>query len=305
MRLGLNLPNNQGVARIDDLVALAVDAERAGFDSVWVSEHLFHASYVEQRLNGAPYHEALTVLTAVAGATQRVRLGTSVLVLPWHHPVRLAKTVASLDTWSNGRVTLGVGVGNAADEYAALGVDFARRGRIADEMLAAMQALWTQDPPAFAGEWFRFSGLRFAPKPQQRPHVPLWIGGNTAPALRRAARFGQGWQPLGISPNELRGGIERLQQLRNAAGTQAAQDPHAARAFDVAPRVTVSITTEPWDRPVADRRTARGTPDELRAMLRAYAEAGATEIILDANTPDLGAVRAMLSLFAPAQVAPG
>ena len=280
MRFGLSLPNNQGVARIDSLVALAVDAEQRGLDSVWVSEHLFHASYVEQRLNGAPYHEALTVLTATAVATSRVRLGTSVLVLPWHHPVRLAKTVASLDTLSGGRVTLGLGVGNAADEYAALGVDFHQRGRIADEMLGAMRALWTEDLPVFSGEHFNFAGLRFAPKPTQ-PELPLWIGGNTNAALRRVAHHGHGWHPLSVSPAELRHGLQTLRR-------------HTDRALRVAVRLMINITDTSWARPVEERKTARGTLEELRALFLAYADAGATDIILDANTPDLSAIRNML-----------
>ena len=288
MRFGLSLPNNPGVARIDDLVALAVDAEQRGLDSVWASEHLFHASYVEQRLNGAPYHEALTVLTATAVATSRVRLGTSVLVLPWHHPVRLAKTVASLDTLSCGRVTLGLGVGNAADEYAALGVDFHQRGRIADEMLGAMRALWTQDPPAFSGQFFSFSGLRFAPKPMQA-ELPLWIGGNTDAALRRVARFGQGWHPLSVSPSDLRLGMQTLRGL-------------TTRPLQVAVRLMISIADAPWERPVAERRTARGTLPELRDLFVAYADAGATDIILDCNTPDLTAIRRMLDALQAAGV---
>ena len=108
MKIGYSIPNNQGVEDPNDLVALAVKAEQFGFDSVWVAEHLFHSSYVAERLGDKPYHEALTVLTAIACATKTVRLGTSVLVLPWHDPARLAKTVATLDQLSGGRVDLGV-----------------------------------------------------------------------------------------------------------------------------------------------------------------------------------------------------
>ncbi len=144
MKLGFSLPNNQGTARVKDLVALAVEAEELGYHSVWVSEHLFHASYVAQRLGDAPYHEALTILTAVAGATSNVRLGTSVLVLPWHHPVQLAKRVVSLDDYSGGRVSLGVGVAQTEDEFKNLGVSFSDRGRIADEMLTAIKIILTE-----------------------------------------------------------------------------------------------------------------------------------------------------------------
>lgn len=285
MRIGITLPNNQGIERLDDMVALAVDAEAAGVHSVWVSEHLFHASYVEQRLGARPYHEALVVLTAVAQATRRIRLGTSVLVLPWHHPVRLAKTIASLDWLSDGRVILGAGVGAAADEYAALGVDFAARGRIADDALRAMRALWTQAMPAYSGRYYSFAGLRFEPKPTQPGGVPILIGGNSAAALRRVLRHNAGWQPLSISPDEVAAGVAQLA----ASGTPA----------EVVPRVVVSVTDTAWDRPIAARRTARGTKEELHALLHAYAAAGATELILDANTANLDETRALFELFAP------
>ena len=161
MKLGFSLPNNQGVAHVNDLVTLAIEAESLGYHSVWVSEHLFHATYVANRLGDAPYHEALTILTAVAGSTSKVRLGTSVLVLPWHHPVQLAKRVASLDDYSGGRVSLGVGVAQTEDEFENLGVPFTHRGRIADEMLTAMKILWTEKDPKFNGKYFNFNGLQF------------------------------------------------------------------------------------------------------------------------------------------------
>jgi len=125
MRLGFSLPNNQGTERVADLVDLAREAEQLGYHSVWVSEHLWHSSYVARRLGSRPYHEPLTVLTAAAPATSSIRLGTSVLVLPWHHPVRLAKTIASLDDLADGRIDLGVGVAVTEDEFANLGIDFA------------------------------------------------------------------------------------------------------------------------------------------------------------------------------------
>ena len=269
MRLGLSLPNNQGVEHISELVEIAQTAEAAGFASVWTSEHLFHTGYVAERLGDKPYHEALTVLTAVATQTSTVRLGTSVLVLPWHHPVRLAKTIASLDDLSGGRVVLGVGVAVAEDEYANLGADFAGRGAVADEMLQAMKELWTADLPSFAGATFAFDGLRFSPKPVQRPHPPILVGGNSPAALRRVVEHGDGWHPLGVSPRDVAAGIERV-------GT----------GVPVLPRAQVRFMDAPWDRPIEARRTLSGTPDEIRAMLAAYAVHGVEEIVIDANSTD-------------------
>lgn len=285
MHFGFNLPNNQGVSQLSDLIDLARHAEALGYDSVWVSEHLFHTSYVRERIGDAPYHEPLTLLTAIAMATQRIALGTSVLVLPWHHPVRLAKTTASLDHLSNGRLILGVGVGMAVDEYANLGVDFHARGAIADETLSAMQALWTTQPPRYEGKYFRFADLNFAPKCLQKPHVPLWVGGNSTAALRRAAQQGQGWQPLSLSANEISKGRLVLQQL--GVGSQ----------FPIAPRLMLSIAAEPWERPVEQRKTAKGTISELRALVHAYAESGATHLIMDANNKDIVGTKMLMTQF--------
>ncbi|MDJ0852512.1 MAG: TIGR03619 family F420-dependent LLM class oxidoreductase [Myxococcota bacterium] len=265
MRFGISLPNNQGVVHVTDLVDLAVEAEAMGFASLWASEHLFHAGHVAKRLGSAPYHEALTVLTAAAARTRSARLGTSVLVLPWHHPVRLAKTIASLDDLSEGRFILGIGVGITEDEYANLGVPFERRGAITDEMLAALRELWTADLPDHRGEFFSFGGLRCEPKPRQVP-LPIYIGGNSRAAFRRLRSFGQAWHPLSISVDQLRAVNER----EGIAG-----------AFPIRPRLVVQFLDEPSpERSLAGRKTMRGTADELRQMVDLYAGAGVDELIL-------------------------
>ncbi len=271
MRFGISLPNNLGVIHVKDLVELAVEAEAMGFTSLWTSEHLFHAGHVAERLGSAPYHEALTVLTAAATRTRSARLGTSVLVLPWHHPVRLAKTIASLDDLSEGRVDLGVGVGITEDEYANLGVPFERRGAITDETLAALRELWTADVPDHRGEFFSFSGLRCEPKPRQVP-LPIYIGGNSPAAFRRLRSFGQAWHPLSISVDQLRAVNER----EGIAG-----------AFPIRPRLLVQFLDEAApERSLAGRKTLRGTADELREMVELYAGAGVDELILNPTPGD-------------------
>ncbi|MEM7253412.1 MAG: LLM class F420-dependent oxidoreductase [Pseudomonadota bacterium] len=279
MHFGVSVPNNQGVYQMSTLVDFAVEAERLGFESGWVSDHLFHAAYVAQRLDERPYHEPLTLLSIIAARTERFGLGTSVLVLPWHHPVRLAKTIASLDNFSDGRVQLGVGVGVTKDEYAALGIEFTSRGRLANEQLAVMKALWTQSEPTHSGAHYAFSGLRFEPKPSQNPHPPIWIGGNSEAAHRRLVAFGDAWHPLGVSPNDLRGAHDALKtKLRDAS-----------RATDVpiAVRLIVEFKDQPSERPIAERKTCRGTPEEMVALIAAYRDAGATHVIFDGATHDV------------------
>ena len=285
MKLGFSLPNNQGVPRVNDLVALAVEAESMGYHSVWVSEHLFHATYVANRLGDAPYHEALTILTAVAGATSRIRLGTSVLVLPWHHPVQLAKRVASLDDYSGGRVSMGVGVAQTKDEFENLGVRFNDRGRVADEMLTAMKILWTEKYPKYDGKYFKFKDLQFEPKPLQKPYPPVLIGGSSRRAIERVVAHGDGWHALSQSPTAIAPIVKELRQRRDDK-------------IDVSVRSMTTIMDQPWERPVAERATMKGTLGELSAMLKSYENAGVDEVVLDSQSRDLLVNRHILSSFA-------
>ena len=169
MKFGICIPTNLGIENFRALMSIGPKAEELGFDSVWVSEHLFNVGYIGERIGGRPYYEPLTVLSYLAAMTSRIRLGTSVLVLPYHDPVRLAKVVATLDVASGGRVVLGLGVGRIEEEYDALGISFKERGAIADEAIEVMKILWTQEDPAFSGRYHSFSKVKFSPKPAQKP----------------------------------------------------------------------------------------------------------------------------------------
>jgi probable F420-dependent oxidoreductase len=211
-------------ARGADLVQVAQAAEAAGFDLLSVSDHVLMSAEMSEAM-GARWCEGLAALAFLLGATRRLRVYTSVLVLPYRDPVILAKQVATLDFLSDGRVTLGVGLGHLAKEFEVLGVPRARRAAIADEYLQALQILWTQERPAFKGEFVAFDDIVFEPRPVQQPHVPLWIGGNSPAAIHRAARFGDGWVPWRVAPEELPGCLEKLR-----ADPGFARRP---RAFDV------------------------------------------------------------------------
>src|SRR6266508_4278874 len=210
MRIGFSLLNNWGIEDAQALVGLASRAEELGFDSVWVHDHVFNVGHVFDRIGGKPYYEPLTLLSFVAARTTRVRLGTSVLVLPYHNPIRLAKTAATLDVLSGGRVILGVGVGAIEQEMHAMGTSFAERGAFSDEAIAVMRTLWGEEDPRYDGKYSRFADMKFSPKPLQKPAIPIVIGGVRRAAIRRAARLGDGWQPLGLSPEALGQGIALL-----------------------------------------------------------------------------------------------
>lgn len=289
MRLGYAIPNNQGVQDVATLVDLAVLAEASGYSSVWVSEHLFHSAYVASRLGDKPYHDALTVLTAVACATRSVRLGTSVLVLPWHHPARLGKALATLDHLSGGRVDLGIGVAVTEDEFDNLGVDFHTRGRRTDDALAALEALWYQDVPEHEGPFYRFSGQRFAPQPVQSP-LPVHVGGGSEAALARTVRFGHGWHALGKSASEISADLVKLGRLMEEAGRKV-NDLH------ISLRCVVDVVNESWSRPIAARRSLKGTRDEISACVAAFAAAGVDELVVDANSGDPEHNRTVIALM--------
>jgi probable F420-dependent oxidoreductase len=280
MKIGYSIPNNQGVENPNDLVALAVKAEQFGFDSVWVAEHLFHSSYVAERLGDKPYHEALTVLTAIACATKTVRLGTSVLVLPWHDPARLGKTIATLDQLSDGRVDIGVGVALTEDEFENLGVDFPSRGRRANEVLGAMQALWTQDTPSFSGEFYNYEGLKFSPKPRQKPYPPILVGGASKPAYRRIAQYGDGWHTIRQSPTQVAEASKQIIQLTKDAG----RDANNLR-FSI--NLHYRVTSEASDIPVQDRITLTGNTDDIVKTIQAYQAAGIDEMVINATSADM------------------
>jgi probable F420-dependent oxidoreductase len=188
--------NWQEALGMQDFQLIARTAERAGFDAMHVPEHIVMPREMAPNMGGY-WCEAMTAMAFVAGATERMAVNSGVMVLPYHHPVVLAKALATLDLLSGGRVIVSFGAGMAPGEFAALGVPFEKRGRITDEYLQVLKLLWTEEAPEFKGEFIEFKDVVFEPKPLQRPHPRIIIGGRSIFALRRAARFGDGWWPTG------------------------------------------------------------------------------------------------------------
>jgi probable F420-dependent oxidoreductase len=284
MRIGFSLLNNWGIEDVSALVGLASRAEELGFDSVWVHDHVFNVGHVLDRIGGKPYYEPLTLLSFVAARTQRVRLGTSVLVLPYHNPIRLAKTAATLDVLSGGRLILGVGVGAIAKEMVAMGSSFGERGALTDEAIAVMRALWTEKEPRFDGKYHRFDGMPFSPKPLQKPSIPLVIGGVSRAAIRRAARLGDGWQPIGLSPDALGPGIAGLREEARASGRDVS---------------TIPISIAMGLGPSTPRRYALGQHvAEIVGNAKAYAGLGVETLVISANTGDPREARSAMEMVA-------
>ena len=284
MQIGISLQNNQGIEDVQSIIQLARRAEELGFASVWVHDHVFNAAHVFRRIGNKPYYEPLTLLSYVAACTQRVQLGTSVLVLPYHNPLRLAKIAATLDVLSGGRLILGVGVGAVPQESEALGSPYGERGAITDEAIAIMKELWTKDDPSFAGKNYRFSGMPFSPKPLQQPHIPILIGGNSRAAIRRAVRLGNGWHPFAISLETLREGIHYLWEHAQQSGRDMTEIP-----------VSFSI---PLGNPTP-RGDALGTePRAIVEKVQAFVDLGIQTLVITGNTGNIAETLLALDMLA-------
>ena len=269
MRFGYVVPNNNGIANPSELIELALHAEELGFDSVWVSHHVLNVGYIHDRLGNKPYHDALVTLTWIAARTTRIKLGTSVLVMPYLHPMVLAKELATLDHLCGGRLIVGLGVGSLPEENAAFCLPYESRGKYGNEFIGVLRALWTQDAATFRGEYFNFEGLVTAPKPLQRPHPPIVIGGNRPVALRRVARLGDGWHPMNLSPDSVRKRIPLIREEEHKVGRP--------------PMSTVQL------RIGMERITAAAVAD--------YEEAGVTEFVMSPDGGTLAERRTALKRF--------
>jgi probable F420-dependent oxidoreductase len=203
---------------VDGCLVLADEAERLGFDSVWLHDHVVMPSDVTSRYlynesGASPFlvdqyiYDPLAVMAAIGARTSRVRIGTSVLVIPYRNPLVLAKQLSTIDRISHGRVVLGIGVGWMREEFVALGIEdlWKDRGAVTDEFVAVCIDLWSQHgPSSFDGRWVRYENVGALPLPVQQPHIPIWVGGKTGPALRRVARYGNGYHGVGSTPQQLR-----------------------------------------------------------------------------------------------------
>jgi probable F420-dependent oxidoreductase len=252
MRLGLFAINFGACADPELQRRVAVAAEEVGFESLWTGEHIA-MSVRDNRVPipaETPFLDSVVALAHVAAHTRRLRLGTGVLVLPQHNPVLLAKALATLDLVSGGRLIAGFASGYVESEFQVLGVDFHRRGALTDEYLEVIRTLWTEEVPTFEGRFTAFADIRFEPKPRQRPHPPIVIGGHSPAALARAARAGDGWYGFGLSVDAAAPLVQELRRLRAVAG-------RAERPFEV------SLTTFETLEPALVERAAAAGVDRL------------------------------------------
>ena len=277
MDIGCHLPNQGPLATGEALSTFAREADRRDIASLWVSDHVIFPRTATGSYPGGrfphppdkPYLEPVVALAAAAVCTSRARLGASVFILGHRHPVVMAKMLTSIDALSQGRLICGVGVGWWKEELEILGVPFHRRGRQADEILTIFKTLWSADNPAFEGEFFRFRDIGFAPKPVQKPHPPIWVGGDSPGAFRRVATLGDGWHATSKTPAQF---SEALGRLRKAAD-------EARRPFE---SIELSLRFE-----LTDELITQGT-QAVVDVLGAYKRLGLRHILLQFRRDDLG-----------------
>ncbi len=286
MQYGFGAPVSGALAAPESLARIAATGEAIGYDYTTISDHVVIPHDIEARY---PYsdtgefpgrsrgdrHEQLTAVAFIAGKTSRLRLVTSVTVVPHRPAVLQAKMLATIDVLSNGRLIFGIGAGWMKEEFAALGVPpFAERGAVTDEYLMACRELWTHDSPRFDGKYVKFANILFEPKPVQQPHPPIWVGGESGPALRRTARLGDGWYPIGTNPQHrldsmkrFVAGVERLRRLTREAGRDPAK-------ITLAYRITNWGKSLPARADDGERRLFSGENSDIVADLRAFRDYG-------------------------------
>jgi probable F420-dependent oxidoreductase len=271
LKFGYILPNYGDRITPDQLVEISRACEDEGFDSVWATDHIVMPAELRE-----PYGELLeplTTLAYIASRTERLKLGTSCIVLAQRNPILVAKQAATLDVFSKGRVILGFGAGWAEKEFQYLNADFSKRGKVMDESIRLMKALWKDEVVDFEGEFFRVGGALFLPKPPKRD-IPVWIGGNGGAAVGRTVRLGDGWHPVGPEVEDFRRGAEEIRR--------------SGREITLSVRMTTDVRKkrDPYVGINREKRvTVSGGADEIRKEIDAYAEAGLQYYCASINHP--------------------
>lgn len=275
MKIGVNLLNFGPGASPEALRRWAEFAETRGFHFVMISDHVAVTPDVQARYP-APFYDPFMSLSWLAGITTKIEIGTSAIVLPYRSPLLMARMGAALDQMSNGRFIFGVGIGWARREFEALGVPFHQRGAVTDEYLAAIKELWTHDIASYEGKYVSFQDVQTGPRPKRSPHPPIWVGGSSDGALRRAVRFGDGWHPINIRLDWLKN--DGLPRLRTIADHEERPIPA------LCPRIRFHVT----DTQINDdiRIAGEGTLDQIRGDLEGLQSLGADYVLLDTYLGD-------------------
>lgn len=282
MKVGFALPHQGPVATVENMRMVAVEAEKLGYDSLWTNERLLvpvnaktpypgnAAGVLDEEYKNHLDH--MTCMTYVSAITERIRLGVSVINIPWYNPVLLAKRLAAMDVLSQGRITVGVGLAWSEDECDAAGVPYRERGRIGEEAIECLLAVWGPDPVEYHGKYFNVEPAYIGPKPVQKPHPPIVVGAFVPKALDRAGRLADGFTGCCAPVDAL---LSMMREVKKAAGERG-RDPEK---LITVMRCIVNRTESPLDD--ATRAVTHGTWEQIAEDVRKMEDAGVTEIFFD------------------------
>ncbi len=303
MQFGFGLPHAGTTAHGPSIIKFAQRAEALGFESLWCGDHIvlptagtnqypYTADGSFPRAATVGFLETLTVLAYVASVTQRIRLGSTVVILPYRNPILQAKMFASLDVLSAGRVICGVGVGWLEKEFQTLEASFKDRGAVSDEYLQIFRILWTQEHPEFHGKFYQFDGIQCLPRPLQNP-LPIWVGGHSKRAIRRTITYGQAWHPTRQTPDFVAAHLPYLRQEAERAG----RDP---QSITISLKRSLHITDIGLGGEVAFRsgNALVGTTQDILDDARRCQELGIQQLTYDFRTEDVEAQIAMIERLA-------
>jgi len=303
LTFGLDVGIYGKLATQEHILELAALAESAAFDSIWVADHVIFPAQFTSRypynasgkfprdMSTEPLLEPIATMGVLVGATKRVRIGTSVLVMPYRNPVLLGRMLVTLDQLSGGRMILGAGVGWLAEEFAALDArDFAVRGKVTDECLEIVRRLCVGGETSFAGDHYKLDPVVSSPGSVQRPHIPILIGGTTRPALARTARLGDGWLSTNLQPDTMRVCLDRLREL-------CAEQSKDFGKLHLSHKLFIDIGNKRMDA-TGNRELGTGSPAELREDLNRLADFGYHNVIVRyRNSGEADAQRRQLRMF--------
>ena len=309
MHFGLSLPGRGPLATPDALTKLAEKADALRYSSLFVTDHVViptsnnsvypyspSGRFATEWTNG--YLEPIALMGVLAGLTSRIKLGTSVLVVPYRNPVVTAKMLATLDVMSGGRIILGVGVGWLEEEFQALASPpYAERGRVTDEYLRLMRECWTREPVQWKGRYYQMAEMSIMPKPRQAGGIPIWAGGHTDAALRRTGELADGWHPIGHRPPAVLHPPEYADKVAIIHGW-AAKAGRKASDITLSFRAPLDLMSARAKRAPGDRQPFRGTAPEVIADIKSYQAIGVTQFVFDLVPQDLRLQLAMMERFA-------
>jgi probable F420-dependent oxidoreductase len=300
MKFGVFLPVSGRAAGRTTLMQAARQAEQLGFDSVWAADRLVIPWKIETTYPYSkeatfivppdrPFFDTMTCLAFLAGCTEKIQLGMSVMVLPYRHPLHWARIATTIDQLSTGRLILGVGVGWMEEEFSALNAPFKERGKVSDEQLHVIKKLWSEEHITFKGDYYNFEDIAFLPKPFQQPRLPIWVGGEGSYAQRRAGRYGDAWFPyfVKVTPAELAAGYENVRAEAKKAGRDADE-------VKLACCLPVELT--PKDGPPIENYL-KGSIDQVVERIRQFIDVGVIHLGLQFMIPHYPERREQIERF--------